>query len=297
MRIAGTLLRDIIYGAVQAGAALPELLAAAGLPPDDLQASASRRYDLHTVDAVWRAALQHSQDPLLGLHTGAQVHFEAIGVVGFTMQNSPDLGTALARGAHYASLYSQLLPIRLAAAPAGGAVVCFEPLPVFADACPVAARQGVESSMAFVAQAARKLTGYNVWPSAVGLAFAAPPPGQRRDYEAVFGQLPVFEAPGNTLAFAAADLGRPVVSYNAALFELLNQEASRALLAQQQATSFREQLRGVLAELLRTRFPSVSDAARALGVSTRTLIGLTQRGLFSAPAGRHIGRNWLKSNN
>lgn len=269
MQIAASLIREILYGAVQAGVPLPALAQAAGLGLAELHAN-DRPYDLATVNAVWQAALRLSGDPLLGLHTGAQVHFEAIGVVGFTMQNSPDLRTALERGAHYGSIYSRLLEVQFTLADNRG-VVTFVPLPVFGQAYPVAARQGVESSMAFVVRALDKLAGRPVAPVAVRSAFPPPPADQRPEYARLFGPDLRFEAPESTITYALADLRAPVVSYNAALFKLLDQEAGRLLQAQAHAAPFQQRVLQALAGLVKSHYPSLEVVASQLSVSPRTL--------------------------
>ncbi len=269
MQIAASLIREILYGAVQAGAPLQALAQAAGLTLTELQAD-DRPYDLATLNAVWQAALQLSGDPLLGLHTGSQVHFEAIGVVGFTMQNSPDLLTALERGAHYGSIYSSLLDIKFTQASATG-VATFVPLPVFGQAYPVAARQAVESSMAFVVRALDKLAGRPVAPLAVRSAFAPPPADQRPEYAQLFGPDLRFEASESTITYALTDLRTPVVSYNAALFKLLDQEADRLLQAQAHAAPFQQRVLHVLTGLVKSHYPSIEAVASQLSVSPRTL--------------------------
>lgn len=258
MQIAGSLLRDIVYGAVQAGAPLAELLAAAGLTPDELHAN-DRFFGPVVVQALWQAALRFTDDPLLGLHTGAQVHFEAIGVVGFTMQNSPDLRTALERGAHYGSLYSSIIVIRFTGSAAAG-VVTFAPQAGFARLYPVAARQAVESSMAFVVRALNKLAGRPVVPRLVQSEFPRPPAGQLSEYTAFFGSELRFGASHSALTYAPSDLRQPVLSYNAALFRLLDEEAERLLRAQEHAVPLAQRVRQVLTGLVKSHYAELLRA-------------------------------------
>ncbi|MBC7923721.1 MAG: AraC family transcriptional regulator [Ferruginibacter sp.] len=269
MQVSVSIIRDIIYRAVHRGAALTEVCQAVSIRPEELR-DGEKVYDLEKVSAVWKAAVHHSGDPLLGLHTGAEVNFEAIGVVGFVMQNSPDVRTALDRGAHYANVYSNLLEITFERKESD-AVALFVPVSPFVQGHPGAARQAVESSMAFVVRVVRKLSGQRIVPKAVLFAFPPPPGGALPEYQAIFDSRLAFRESHNALVFSARDLEAPVVSYNAALFGLLDAEASRLLQAYHHGASFQERVKRALVALLKRKYPSLEEVGAELKVSTRTL--------------------------
>ena len=104
-----------------------------------------------------------------------------MGIVGFVLQSSPDVGAALKRGVHYANIYSNLLEMRLEMAADAGQIF-FVPIGLFVQRYPAAARQAVESSMAFVVQALQKLSGLRIVPTTVQLQFPAPAAGARAEY-------------------------------------------------------------------------------------------------------------------
>ncbi len=267
MQVAISIIRDIVYSAVQAGASLHRICAAASLPAEALGEAGT--CDLGQVNAVWQAAVAETGNPLLGLHVGGLVHFESIGIVGFTMQNSPTLYTALERAAHYQNLYSSLLTIVLQGQ--GETVVArFSPLPVFGHTYPQAARQAVESSMAFAANAVRKLSGRRITPRLARFGFAAPVRNHLPQYEAVFGSPLAFGENQNELLFTAQDLQAPVLSYNRELYQFLDQEAAR-LHADGQAQSFTEQVRRAMTGLLQRGYVGIEQVAAQLNTSTRTL--------------------------
>ena len=57
MQIAASIIRDIVYSAVAAGASLTDVVAAAALDLAELQ-TGEQLYDLPTVAAVWAAAVR-----------------------------------------------------------------------------------------------------------------------------------------------------------------------------------------------------------------------------------------------
>ncbi len=262
MQVALSIIRDIVYSAVQAGASLHRICEAASLSAEALGEAGT--CELWQVNAVWQAAVAETGNPLLGLHVGGQVHFEAIGIVGFTMQNSPTLYTALERAAHYQNLYSSLLTIVLHGQ--GETVSArFSPLPVFGHTYPQAARQAVESSMAFAASAVRKLSGKRITPRVARFAFPAPARNHQPQYEAAFGSPLAFGENENELLFAAPDLRAPVLSYNAGLYQLLDQEAAR-LHADGQEHSFAGQVRRVITGLLQRGYVGIGQVASQLNI-------------------------------
>lgn len=268
MQVAVSIIRDIIYSAVAAGASLQAICQAASLSPEALQEE--RSYDLSQVNAVWQAAVTQTGNPLIGLHAGEQVHFESIGIVGFTMQNSPDLYTAFERATYYNNIYSSLLAISLQSKKETVRVQ-FTPLPVFVHTFPEAARQSVESSMAFAAKAAEKLSGKRITPQLVRFGFPAPVRRLLPAYEQVFGSILVFGEPESELLFATRDLQSPVVTYNQRLYQLLDVEAEKRLQARKDGQNFTGQVRQVIAGLLKGRYVGVEGVASALGTSVRTL--------------------------
>jgi AraC-like DNA-binding protein len=268
MQVAVSIIRDIVYSAAAAGASLQTVCQAAGLSPEALQQEGT--FDLAQVNAVWQAAIAETGDPLLGLHVGEQVHFEAIGIVGFTMQNSPTLYTALERAAHYQNMYSSMVTITLHQQ-GETATARFSPLPVFVNTYPQAARQSVESSMAFAVKAVQKLSGKRINPTVVHFAFPAPVRSYLPRYEGLFGSVLVFEETQNELLFAARDLMAPVLSYNQSLYQLLDEEAERQLHASRQGQPFSEQVRRVMVKRLQDGYMGIEQVAGELNTSIRTL--------------------------
>jgi AraC-like DNA-binding protein len=250
------------------GANMHVICQSVGLQPAELQGD--KMYDLQKVHEVWQVCMQETKDERLGLHIGEKAHFESIGIVGFMMQNSADLQVALERGVYYQNMYSSLMHIFLKASP-GRLSIVFEPAYLFKVNYPQSARQAVESSMAFVVTALRKLSGKNIRPLLTSFQWEAPAAGQLPVYECLFQTTIAFRQTENSLSFSHNDLQQPVLSYNRDLFALLNNEAERLLKTYHHALPLSDKVKHMLIKLLQYKYPGIAEVAAELGLSIRTL--------------------------
>ncbi|HEY5705762.1 MAG TPA: AraC family transcriptional regulator [Terrimicrobiaceae bacterium] len=97
-------------------------------------------------------------------------------------------------------------------------------------------------------------------------------PSQQKDHESYYGCRVHFNASRDLIVFRLGDLELPFVTYNAELLEMLSPGVNRELAAQEQRGSTAAgQIRWVLRRRLGGRQPEISDVARELGMSSRTL--------------------------
>jgi len=97
-------------------------------------------------------------------------------------------------------------------------------------------------------------------------------PAQHEEHEAYYGCRVHFNARRDLIVFRLNDLDMPFATYNAELLEMLSSGVEKALAAQEQRDSTAAgQIRWVLRRYLGGRQPDISDVARELGMSSRTL--------------------------
>jgi AraC-like DNA-binding protein len=268
MKVSVSIIRDILYSAVANGANLNNLCQAIAIRPEELQEQ--KEYDAETVQKLWQAVIEETKDPLIGLHIGERANFESIGIVGFTLQNSLNLYTALERGVYYNNLYSSMVEIRLQKEE-GLVRVIFVPSPLFLTGFLLAARQSVESSMSFVVSALRKLSGKNITPLLVSFVFSTPLALHLKEYETYFTSKIVFGEDQNSLLFLAKDLQTAVLSYNKELFMVLDEQAEKMLKVYENKLTYREKVKHSAVRLLESKYVSIEQVANELLLSVRTL--------------------------
>lgn len=114
----------------------------------------------------------------------------------------------------------------------------------------------------------RRATGYHLTPIRVEFARPKPKSDLHRTY---FGCAVRYDSPRNALVLKPADLDRPFPGHNIELLEILTPALAAALGELQASSSINEQVKVVLKKSLASGRPEVSDVARQLGLSERTL--------------------------
>ncbi|HTS62294.1 MAG TPA: AraC family transcriptional regulator [Candidatus Acidoferrales bacterium] len=154
----------------------------------------------------------------------------------------------------------------------------------------------VDLCFAWTVSVGRRGTGRTIDPLRVEFAR---PEANRRLYERHFGCPVKFAARHNKIFFRIEDVERPFVTYNPDLLEVVAPQLEAELAQELAATSFKEQLKGVLKRFLAGRKPRLEDAAREMRVSARTLQrrlldeGLSFQGLIEE-ARREMARHYLR---
>ena len=125
----------------------------------------------------------------------------------------------------------------------------------------------VDATFSTLMELARRGTGANVRPLRVDLAR----PGRRSAVHEAYFAAPIrLGAPRNLLVFDAADLDRPFPGHNPELLAMLTPALGSAL-EEMQARSLSEQVVLELKRSLPSGRPDVSEVARRMGMSERTL--------------------------
>jgi len=256
---------NTVLGAAQHQGVPPEtVLAAAGIAPQELQA---QRWPIDHIARLWRAAVQCTADPGFGLKVGAVVGPASFNVVSFLLQSAPTLRASIALVQQYQRLISDGGRFQTLAAEAASWVV-YHP------------RQGtlafsphqIEAVLAAVAAFSRWVTARPVRPLRVQFSHAQL--GPLAGYHAIF-QCPVeFEQAFSGVLLDNAELDAALPQADAQLARLHHQYAQarmQALAAPSDPADWTQALRQWIHTQLPGTSPSRAQAARALGLTERTL--------------------------
>lgn len=153
----------------------------------------------------------------------------------------------------------------------------------------------VDITFATLVELGRRATGRAIVPRRVELARPGPVSAAHAGY---FGCPIRTQAPRNLLVLDAADLDRPFPGHNPEMLEVLTPVLGAALNELDAQSSIVEQVKIILKRSLASGQPNLSDLAKQLGMSERTLQrriaegGSTFRAILS-DARREIGRRLL----
>ena len=251
----------VLAAAERQGVARGALLAQAGIAPEELTAE---RWPIDHITRLWRAAVHCTQDAGFGLKAGAGVGPASFNVVSYLLQSAPTLRAALALVQKYQRLISDGGRFQTITGPEACWVV-YHP------------RQGalafsphqIESVLAAVVVFARWVTGSALRPQRVQLSQARI--GPLAGYREVF-QCPVdFEQAFSGVLLANAQLDAPLPQANAQLAQAHQQQAAARLAALSRQDGLEQTLRMWIASQLQGQAPARAQAARALGLTERTL--------------------------
>ena len=251
----------VLAAAERQGVARGALLAQAGIAPEEL---AAERWPIDHITRLWRAAVHCTQDAGFGLKAGAGVGPASFNVVSYLLQSAPTLRAALALVQKYQRLISDGGRFQTITGPEACWVV-YHP------------RQGalafsphqIEAVLAAVVVFARWVTGSALRPQRVQLSQVRI--GPLANYREVF-QCPVdFEQAFSGVLLANAQLDAPLPQANAQLAQAHHQQAAARLAALSRQDGLEQTLRVWIASQLQGQAPARAQAARALGLSERTL--------------------------
>lgn len=247
--------------------------------------------------ALWRAVRQSSTNPAIGLEVGTEPRIERYDPVGMAGLYARSLGDALERIARYKRLTcpEEVTVTRETDGDGAQPVACVHfAFPLAIDTEPPAF---VDTAFAWIMSIARRGIGGPFSPRRVEL-MQQPHPAAPTLHERYFGCPVRYGAPRNALIFDAADLDRPFVTHNPELLRLLTPHLDAELTHYVDARSTGDQVKAALKRVLAGRRPAMSDVAKELGLSTRTLQRrLNDEGVsfqqLLADARRELARHYL----
>jgi len=238
------------------------LLAEAGLDRA-LLSDPNARLPITATGSLWGLAAEATGDPAFGLYASRFVEQTTFHALGYAVMASGSLREAFERFARYGRLVSD----------AGASILevagdrWLYRLDVSRDP-PRPADESIDAMMALIARTCRLLSGGVVLPLEVQLARRKP--SVSGAYTRVFRAPVAFGAATNSLAYPAGSLDTRLPSANPELARH-NEEVIERHLARLEQESMATRTRAWLVGRLASGEPRPADAARALGLSLRSL--------------------------
>lgn len=265
----GYITRSIIHYAAYQGINIEALCATVGLDPAVLKTPDQRiSSSLHY--AVWREVVEQTGDENLGLHLGEAFSVGNYGIVGYVLLNCQTLQEVFEKFCRYTCLFCEGVLTHISVV---DGMVFFEcnsvPEVIPNNDLLEESRYDTENTFASSLTAIKALTGKSLRPSAVW--FQHRPPVDLSEYERIFQTDLKFSMPVNRLIFDATCLNWPVLSSNASLLALFEQQAEAMLGELNGGDRYTQKVTQAIVQKLKGELPTIDVIASELAISTRQL--------------------------
>ncbi len=259
-------LRDIIYGAVEFGADLAAVCNELGFAPHELNDS-EKFVTYDQAAKFWDVLLDHTKDPLLGLHLGERANPTILGMIGYLMQSSSSVYESTLMLCKFNELYTPVVKFS-AELTSKDFSVHYDPAMSWQQVAPEGTRQAIEIGMSSALAIAKTLTGKKIHPLCVELTY---PPRMRQEYERVFQSKINFNSKRNTLVFSKDAATVPILSYDKSLFQFFNDTLEQKLKSLNENESFSDRVKQMLISDFKGQSASIEIAASKLNLTPRSL--------------------------
>ena len=263
-RTIGTVfVRHILECMVAAGAPREDVLRAANLSIEEL-ANDEGRVAAEVDLCMWNAAIAATGDENLGLRCATvSSAFDDVLIL-YIMRTSETLGGAIDRAIRYQRLNQDVASSTLAIR---GSIARFSHSG--REAVPPIPGPAIELGFGALLRFIREVVGQDFVPLSVALEHSAP-----KDlslHHTIFGRNVVFNAPENSIEFESRWLEAPLKTTDSPLRRILERYADEVLGPSALEPSIVRMLRPALERMLRNGDVSLSSAAKAVALSSRSL--------------------------
>ena len=246
-----------------------------GLRRDQLRLE--RRIPLDKYFALIDLVAEVVDDDCFGLHFGAAHAFETAGVFNYIVQNSPNVGAAIANSVRYLRLIVDAAELSVELT---GSRACLTYR--VTDPTIVPSRHFTELVIAYGLKGMRVIVHDDRW-TPHEIRFRHAPPTDLSPYEQLFGATVRFQQDADALLFDRSLLSQPIHTADHQLLRILEAHAQEILAELPPADDLVNRLEQFVVGALPNASAGLSAAARALGMSTRTLQRrLRERGIVYA---------------
>lgn len=219
--------------------------------------------DISEFDRLVEVAVEATADPAFGLHWGERATLMKYDVVAPLVAAARSLRAAARDVLRFQRLLRDQAEVSLEES---GAVAALSF--AIADATATVRRVRTEAAVVGFVRMLEYFGGRDGSPSRVSFAYPAPP--YTKEYERILGERLAFDEPLTRVEFASSLLDRPQVSWNARLYEALEQQALQSLERLTRGRVHSDRVRDHLARVFPSQ-PTMSDTASRLGMSERAL--------------------------
>lgn len=267
MWVSMSVIRDIVYGAAQYGAAIEDICAAADISVDDLNKQ-ELKATFTQGHLVWQEAVKQTNDELLGLHIGANTTTSIVGLVGHLMQSSCTLAQAFDNLSQYTAIITDMFSYK-AVLDSENFCLYLEPSAYWQEHFPQTARQAADQAIAGAINVCKLLTGRNIVPAKVELAISKP--DNSSEYERVLNTEVIFNKSSNKVVFDASVAALPILGYNEDLLTLFKKLSEEALQKADNQPTFTNSLKKIITRQFYNRIPQLEEVATYMNITARTL--------------------------
>ena len=241
------------------------LMRLARLMPQDV-ADPDSRIRTASMRRLWRAVDEQLHDPCLGLHIGITIKATQLGLVGYAMSYSGNLGDALQRLRLYTRILNESVQHEIKEM--DGTVT----LTLKANPSLIALRHPIDAGIAVVLSIAREITQTALSPLSVELPFSEPELPVSNEYRSIFGCTIYFDRPYESISFSNEQMQLPNQLADSTLSGYLDNLAMLKLneLGEEE-TSLVNEVRKILWPMLPCGRPNLWRTASEMGISPRTL--------------------------
>ena len=222
----------------------------------------------HISQKVWQKAEELTRDADIGLHLGEQIHPSTLGLVGFVMLSCANLGEALEKLIRYTNLLTDGVKGKLVKK---GLLAEIE-IEIIRDRQNYlleTPRQPMETSFSAIATIMRILAGKPIPIREMQFSHSRPP--EISEHQRIFSAPILFSQSTDKMIFASEALKYPILLANPDLLSSFEAQAEDNLnkLNKQETRSMQVQQK--LIKRLNAELPNITDVARELGLSERSL--------------------------
>ena len=259
-------LRNIVYAATEKGGDLGRLCAALGIKPGDLNDADKRVEGVRAIVGLWTEVVSSTGDSAFGLHIGQANNPAIFGALGYLMQSCRTLGEAYAEVVTYQRTVSGWISYEVI--DGKEFEVIFRADPLWEQASPETARQGIEMAVGGVLNNIYILTGKRIYPVRAEFAYQSPVP--RSEYEALLKCPVSFGKTQTRLVFERGLGATRLTSADESLYASFAQILREKYAATGQSVRFSEQVKTVITRDFGGKIPSLEIIAAHMNVSDRS---------------------------
>lgn len=223
---------------------------------------ATASLDITSYKSIFLRMVKITGNQNLGLFIGKNIRPNALGILGYILENSPTIGEALENLLRYHPLLSRSLLVQLSTGKRYTKVV----ITTIPPEKPPMDRYSNEINFSAFVAILNDLTKESIRPSVV--KFTHTRPINVEAYYPLFGKNLDFEASENAIYFSNKLLSSPLHCANVAMLEFFKAQADKIL---EEDESYSNRVTRVLAEMLHYHIPEVKEVAQRLEITPRTL--------------------------
>ncbi len=256
--------RFLIDQAVKDGADRAELLAEAGLRPQDI-ADPDARIPVSRFADLWRAIVSRFPDRDLGVRYGASFHVRRAGLLGFLLLSSADLRAGIERLVRFGSILNESVRPEIAIGLRGLTLSWLQD-PLFRSRPQVA-----DWMLAALLTCLRQASQTELAPREVWFPYPAAPRSISAAHRDHFGRSLRFGTERTGFVLSAEQAALPVIGTDTEIGIYLERHAEEVLAKLTIGNGLEERVRQRIWQDLRQGRPTIDGVASGLGMSGRSL--------------------------